>query len=191
MTKTILYFHGFKSSSSSTKAQNLKKFIEKNKKKTKIIIPDLEDNFQNAFNQIENLVKLSGSNIIFMGSSLGGYYASYFSQKLNKKAVLINPAIPPLKDFEIHLGENKNYSNGNKFNITNKDIDFIRSLNHKKLPTPRDIMVLLESGDEILKYNESVSYFSGANIDIIFGGDHSYSSFKSKFVKIQKFLDIK
>jgi predicted esterase YcpF (UPF0227 family) len=126
-----------------------------------------------------------------MGSSLGGYYASYFSQKLNKKAVLINPAIPPLKDFEIHLGENKNYSNGNKFNITNKDIDFIRSLNHKKLPTPRDIMVLLESGDEILKYNESVSYFSGANIDIIFGGDHSYSSFKSKFVKIQKFLDIK
>ena len=191
MTKTILYFHGFKSSSSSTKAQNLKKFIVKNTKKTKIIIPDLEDNFQNAFNQIENLVKLSGSNMIFMGSSLGGYYASYFSQKLNKKAVLINPAIPPLKDFEIHLGENKNYSNGNKFNITNKDIDFIRSLNHKKLPTPRDIMVLLESGDEILKYNESVSYFSGANIDIIFGGDHSYSSFKSKFVKIQKFLDIK
>jgi predicted esterase YcpF (UPF0227 family) len=191
MTKTILYFHGFKSSSSSTKAQNLKKFIVKNTNKTKIIIPDLEDNFQNAFNQIENLVKLSGSNIIFMGSSLGGYYASYFSQKLNKKAVLINPAIPPLKDFEIHLGENKNYSNGNKFNITNKDIDFIRSLNHKKLPTPRDIMVLLESGDEILKYNESVSYFSGANIDIIFGGDHSYSSFKSKFVKIQKFLDIK
>ena len=191
MTKTILYFHGFKSSSSSTKAQNLKKFIVKNTKKTKIIIPDLEDNFQNAFNQIENLVKLSGSNIIFVGSSLGGYYASYFSQKLNKKAVLINPAIPPLKDFEIHLGENKNYSNGNKFNITNKDIDFIRSLNHKKLPTPRDIMVLLESGDEILKYNESVSYFSGANIDIIFGGDHSYSSFKSKFVKIQKFLDIK
>jgi len=191
MTETILYFHGFKSSSSSTKAQNLKKFIVKNTKKTKIIIPDLEDNFQNAFNQIENLVKLSGSNIIFMGSSLGGYYASYFSQKLNKKAVLINPAIPPLKDFEIHLGENKNYSNGNKFNITNKDIDFIRSLNHKKLPTPRDIMVLLESGDEILKYNESVSYFSGANIDIIFGGDHSYSSFKSKFVKIQKFLDIK
>jgi|TARA_B110000977_G_scaffold201084_1_gene294059 predicted esterase YcpF (UPF0227 family) len=191
MTKTILYFHGFKSSSSSTKAQNLKKFIVKNTKKTKIIIPDLEDNFQNAFNQIENLVKLSGSNIIFMGSSLGGYYASYFSQKLNKKAVLINPAIPPLKDFEMHLGENKNYSNGNKFNITNKDIDFIRSLNHKKLPTPRDIMVLLESGDEILKYNESVSYFSGANIDIIFGGDHSYSSFKSKFVKIQKFLDIK
>ena len=191
MIKTILYFHGFKSSSTSSKAQNLKKFIEKNTKKTKIIIPDLDDNFQNAYNQIEELIRISGSNIVFMGSSLGGYYASYFSQKLKKKAILINPAIYPLKDFEVHLGVNENYSSGNEFNITSKEIDFIRSLSYKKLSTPSNLLILLESGDEILKYNESASYFSGAHIDILFGGDHSYSSFKTKYSKIQKFLDFK
>ena len=191
MTKTILYFHGFKSSSKSSKAQSLKNFIAKNTKNTKIIIPDLDDNFQNAHNQIEELIRLSGSNIVFMGSSLGGYYASYFSQKLKKKAVLINPAVHPLKDFEVHLGENENYSSGNKFNISSKEISFIRTLSYKKLLTPNDLLILLESGDEILKYNKSASYFSGAYIDIAFGGNHSYSSFKSKFHKIQKFLDIK
>jgi len=191
MTKTILYFHGFKSSSESSKAQNIKHFIAKNTKKTKIIIPDLDDNFQNAHNQIEELIRLSGSNIVFMGSSLGGYYASYFSQKLKKKAVLINPAVHPLKDFEVHLGENENYSSGNKFNISSKEISFVRTLSYKKLLTPNDLLILLESGDEILKYNKSASYFSGAYIDIVFGGNHSYSSFKSKFHKIQKFLDIK
>ena len=191
MTKTILYFHGFKSSSKSSKAQSLKNFIAKNTKNTKIIIPDLDDNFQNAHNQIEELIRLSGSNIVFMGSSLGGYYASYFSQKLKKKAVLINPAVHPLKDFEVHLGENENYSSGNKFNISTKEISFIRTLSYKKLPIPNDLLILLESGDEILKYNKSASYFSGAYIDIAFGGNHSYSSFKSKFHKIQKFLDIK
>ena len=191
MTKTILYFHGFKSSSKSSKAQSLKNFIAKNTKNTKIIIPDLDDNFQNAHNQIEELIRLSGSNIVFMGSSLGGYYASYFSQKLKKKAVLINPAVHPLKDFEVHLGENENYSSGNKFNISSKEISFIRTLSYKKLPIPNDLLILLESGDEILKYNKSASYFSGAYIDIVFGGDHSYSSFKTKFHKIQKFLDIK
>ena len=191
MTKTILYFHGFKSSSKSSKAQCLKNFIAKNTKNTKIIIPDLDDNFQNAHNQIEELIRLSGSNIVFMGSSLGGYYASYFSQKLKKKAVLINPAVHPLKDFEVHLGENENYSSGNKFNISSKEISFIRTLSYKKLPIPNDLLILLESGDEILKYNKSASYFSGAYIDIAFGGNHSYSSFKSKFHKIQKFLDIK
>lgn len=191
MTKTILYFHGFKSSSKSSKAQSLKNFIAKNTKNTKIIIPDLDDNFQNAHNQIEELIRLSGSNIVFMGSSLGGYYASYFSQKLKKKAVLINPAVHPLKDFEVHLGENENYSSGNKFNISSKEISFVRTLSYKKLLTPNDLLILLESGDEILKYNKSASYFSGAYIDITFGGNHSYSSFKSKFHKIQKFLDIK
>lgn len=191
MTKTILYFHGFKSSSKSSKAQSLKNFIAKNAKNTKIIIPDLDDNFQNAHNQIEELIRLSGSNIVFMGSSLGGYFASYFSQKLKKKAVLINPAVHPLKDFEVHLGENENYSSGNKFNISSKEISFVRTLSYKKLLTPNDLLILLESGDEILKYNKSASYFSGAYIDIAFGGNHSYSSFKSKFHKIQKFLDIK
>jgi len=191
MTKTILYFHGFKSSSKSSKAQSLKNFIAKNTKNTKIIIPDLDDNFQNAHNQIEELIRLSGSNIVFMGSSLGGYYASYFSQKLKKKAVLINPAVHPLKDFEVHLGENENYSTGSKFNISSKEISFVRTLSYKKLLTPNDLLILLESGDEILKYNKSASYFSGAYIDIAFGGNHSYSSFKSKFHKIQKFLDIK
>ena len=190
MTKTILYFHGFKSSSKSSKAQSIKNFIAKNAKNTKIIIPDLDDNFQNAHNQIEELIRLSGSNIVFMGSSLGGYYASYFSQKLKKKAVLINPAVHPLKDFEVHLGENENYSSGNKFNISSKEISFIRTLSYKKLPMPNDLLILLESGDEILKYNKSASYFSGAYIDIAFGGNHSYSLFKSKFHKIQKFLDI-
>lgn len=190
MTKTILYFHGFKSSSKSSKAQSIKNFIAKNTKNTKIVIPDLDDNFQNAHNQIEELIRLSGSNIVFIGSSLGGYFASYFSQKLKKKAVLINPAVHPLKDFEVHLGENENYSSGNKFNISSKEISFIRTLSYKKLPIPNDLLILLESGDEILKYNKSASYFSGAYIDIVFGGNHSHSSFKSKFHKIQKFLDI-
>ena len=48
MSKTILYFHGFKSSSDSGKAQDFKKFISETTKNTKIIIPDLNDNFQKA-----------------------------------------------------------------------------------------------------------------------------------------------
>ena len=176
MTKTILYFHGFKSSSESSKAQSLKKFILESTKKTKIIIPDLNDNFEDAYNQINILIKSIGTNILFVGSSLGGYYASYFSQIHNSKAILINPAIPPLKDFDMYLGDNENYSNGNKFHILKEDIKLIRSMHHK--------------GDEVLKYEDTASYFSGAHFDILYGGDHSYTAFKTKFNKIYNFLEI-
>ena len=190
MNNTILYFHGFKSSSDSTKAKDLHKFISKRTKNTILITPNIHDNFHDAHDQIINLIESNQPNIFFMGSSLGGYYASFFSQKFNKKAVLINPAIPPLKDFEMHLGKNKNYSNGNKFTITKNDIDYIRSLSYKKILKPKNLMILLESGDEILNYNDTSSYFSGSHIDILYGGDHSYSSFKEKFNKIQDFLKI-
>ncbi|MAD48548.1 MAG: esterase [Gammaproteobacteria bacterium] len=190
MNNTILYFHGFKSSSDSTKAKDLHKFISRRTRNTILITPNIHDNFHDAHDQIINLIESNQPNIFFMGSSLGGYYASFFSQKYNKKAVLINPAIPPLKDFEMHLGKNKNYSNGNKFIITKNDIDYIRSLSYKKILKPKNLMILLESGDEILNYNDTSSYFSGSHIDILYGGDHSYSSFKEKFNKIQDFLKI-
>ena len=48
MTDKILYFHGFKSSSDSTKAKNFKKFVLSNSKNTEVIIPNLNDCFQRS-----------------------------------------------------------------------------------------------------------------------------------------------
>ena len=191
MTNTILYFHGFKSSSDSGKAQEFKKFIENKTSQTKIIIPDLEDDFKEAHKQIESLIDKNSPNILYMGSSLGGYYALYFAQLYKSKSVLINPAIPPLKDFEIHLGKNENYATGNKFTISEDDISYVRSLHHKKILEPKNNLILLESGDEILNYVESSSYFRGSYIDIFYGGNHSYTSIKEKFTKIKEFFNLK
>ena len=191
MPNTILYFHGFKSSSDSSKAQEFKKLIENKTSQTKIIIPDLADDFKEANKQIEDLISKNAPNILFMGSSLGGYYALYFVQLYKSKSVLINPAIPPLNDFEIHLGKNENYATGNKFTISKDDISYIRSLHHNKILEPKNNLILLESGDEILNYAESTSYFRGSYIDIFYGGNHSYTSIKEKFTKIKDFFDLK
>ena len=191
MTNTILYFHGFKSSSDSGKAQEFKKFIENKTSQTKIIIPDLKDDFKEAHKQIEGLIEKNSPNILYMGSSLGGYYALYFAQLYKSKSVLINPAIAPLNDFEIHLGKNENYATGNKFTISKGDISYVRSLHHKKILEPKNNLILLESGDEILNYVESSSYFRGSYIDIFYGGNHSYTSIKEKFTKIKNFFNLK
>ena len=191
MSNTILYFHGFKSSSDSGKAQEFKKFVENKTSQTKIIIPDLKDDFKEAHRQIEGLIDKNSPNILYMGSSLGGYYALYFAQLYKSKSVLINPAISPLSDFEIHLGKNENYATGNKFTISKDDISYVRSLHHKKILEPKNNLILLESGDEILNYVESSSYFRGSYIDIFYGGNHSYTSIKEKFTKIKDFFNLK
>ena len=190
MIDTVIYFHGFASSSDSTKAKLINKYISKKYRKVTVHTPDLSNNFEEAIYQIETLIKKSDGEIAFMGSSLGGYYALYFSQKLQTKAILINLAIPPLDGFDIYLGENKNYSTGKKFILTKNDIKFIRSISHKKFKNHDNTLVLLESGDETLNYSKSISYFKGSNIDIVMGGDHSYSSISDKLIKITNFLEI-
>jgi len=190
MSKTILYFHGFASSSNSNKAKVLKKYISKNHKNTEIIIPDLDNNFKLAVSQINTLIDNAKHPIVFIGSSLGGYYASYFSTKLKTKSVLINPAIPPLKDFEMYLGENENYSTGEKFIITQEDIRYIRKMSYKKYANTENTYVLLESGDEVLNYKETAKYFSSSYLDIIYGGSHSYESLDEKLKNIVNFIEI-
>ena len=190
MSKTILYFHGFASSSNSNKAKVLKKYISKNYKNAEIIIPDLDNNFKIAVSQIHKLIESAKHPIVFMGSSLGGYYASYFSTKLKTKSVLINPAIPPLRDFEMYLGENENYSTGEKFIITPEDIRYIRKVSYKKYANAENTYVLLESGDEVLNYKETAKYFSGSYMDIVYGGSHSYESLDEKLKSIVNFIEI-
>lgn len=190
MSKTILYFHGFKSSSNSGKAQEFKSFVENHTSQTKILIPDLDDDFKQASKQIKRLINEIDQNIFFMGSSLGGYYALYFAGLYKTKSVLINPAIPPLNGFEEHLGKNENYATGNKFTISKNDISYIRSLHHKKILKPDNHLILLESEDEVLDYIEAVSYFKGSTIDIFYGGNHSYSSINEKCNKIKDFLSL-
>ena len=139
MIKTILYFHGFASSSDSDKARIIKSYISKVSKKINMITPDLSNNFKEANNQINKLIDENKKDYVFMGSSLGGYYANFFGSINNSKVILINPAIPPLKGFEEYLGENQNYSTGERFIVTKEDIKFLRSLEIKKLNNQKNI----------------------------------------------------
>ena len=190
MTKTILYLHGFASSSNSNKAKILSSYISKISSNSKLMIPNLDNNFKKAVSQIELLIKNSDQPISFIGSSLGGYFAAYFASIENAKAILINPAIPPLKGFDEYLGENKNYSTGQKFLIEEEDIKFLRQLLTKKYLNKENTMVLMESGDDVLEYKKTSKYFEGCHIDIVFGGSHSYESMGEKLKKISNFLNI-
>ena len=66
MIDTIIYFHGFASSSDSKKAKLINKYISKNHRKVTIHTPDLSNNFEEAIYQIETLIKNSDGEIAFM-----------------------------------------------------------------------------------------------------------------------------
>jgi hypothetical protein len=187
----IIYLHGFASSANSTKALQLKKHILENYSKTEIIIPDIENNIVDAVQQIDKLIEeFSPSALI--GSSLGGFYATYFSEQYNLKCVGINPAVIPPAEMSEYLGENKNYSTGEKFLINQEQLDLLDRMGReiKVIKCPRNFMILLQSHDEKLDYRVATNFYRGAVLDVTFGGNHSFENLETHFSKIKIFLDM-
>ena len=187
----ILYLHGFASSGESTKALLLKKYIETETSRAEILIPNLENNIADAFEQIDSLIKTTVPTAL-IGSSLGGFFGTYFSEKYNLKCVGINPAVMPPADMSNHLGENKNYSTGKKFiidqdqlNLLNKMGKQISNIKHRD-----NFMVFLQSKDEILDYRAALSFYQASIVDVTFGGNHSFENFEFCFNKIKIFLNM-
>ena len=189
MTK-ILYLHGFASSADSTKAKIIESYVKRSTNATTILIPDLDNNIKNAYHQIEEIIKIESPSSI-IGSSLGGFFGTYFSEKYDLMCVNINPAIPPI-DRSAYLGENENYSTGAKFVIDQDQLDLLDTMNQKikRLKKHKNLMTLVQSGDEVLDYKLAIQYFAGSQIEVTFGGNHSFEDFESYIIKIQKFLNM-
>ena len=189
MTK-ILYLHGFASSADSMKAKVIESFVKKNTSSTKILIPDLDNNIKNAYQQIEEIIKTESPSSI-IGSSLGGFFGTYFAEKYDLLCVNINPAIPPI-DMSEYLGENQNYSTGEKFVIDQGQLDWLDVMNKKirKLKKHMNFLTLVQSGDEVLDYKLAIEYFSGSQMEVTFGGNHSFEDFESHIHRIQNFLNM-
>ncbi len=116
----LVYFHGFGSSGNSDKSQALKdKFGEDN-----VWSPDLPIDATEVIHMVTEYVhSVKDYPIIFMGTSLGGFYANYFAQKFDCPCILINPAINPGQSLTRALGENKNYASGLTFELTQQHLD--------------------------------------------------------------------
>ena len=112
----LIYIHGFNSSPASFKANLLKKYVAKKHISDRLHVPFVPANPLQAIDTLKTLVE---KNIVekrlqercpvcLIGSSLGGYYATWLAEQYDCRAVLVNPAVRPYELFEDYLGTNTN-----------------------------------------------------------------------------------
>ena len=183
----LVYLHGFNSSPASHKAQVLRTYMEGRGLGSRYACPALPDTPGEAVRTIEQAIAgRDPRTVTFIGSSLGGYYATYFVEKLGCRAVLINPAITPHIGLEAYLGTQKNLHTGVPYELTRTHLAGWRDLMVERIE-PERYLLLLETGDEVLDWREAARKYEGARAAIRDGGDHSLQSFPEHIVRILAF----
>ena len=181
----ILYLHGFNSSPHSHKAQVLGEYMKEEGLGDQYLCPALPPLASDAIRVIEDLVR--GKSVGFVGSSLGGFYATYLAEKHGAQAVLINPAIDPHVGLRAYLGPQKNLHTGEPYELTEAHLADWEKFYVPRL-TPGRYLLLVETGDEVLDYRRAVERYRGSEQVVVTGGDHSLQSFPQHLPRLVEFL---
>jgi predicted esterase YcpF (UPF0227 family) len=135
------------------------------------------------------LARHAGARVCFVGSSLGGYYATYLAEKHDARAVLVNPAIEPHVGLRAYLGEQKNFHTGAPYQLTEAHLRDWQALWVSRV-TPSRYLLIVEAGDEVLDYRQAVTRYAGAEQLVIEGGDHSLHSFPQHLPRVLAFAGL-
>jgi predicted esterase YcpF (UPF0227 family) len=141
---------------------------------------------------LEQLVEetLQKHSLSFVGSSLGGYYAVYLSEKYSGSAVLINPSVKPYETLMAHLGENKFYFDEGCWEFDESHIEQLKDMDVPTITQAERYLVLLQTGDETLDYRQAESKFKYSQCIVEQGGDHGFTDLERYIPKIMQFSKI-
>lgn len=175
MSGTLLYLHGFTSGPASHKAQALQRRMEETGRGGAFVCPQLPPSPQDAIALAEDIVAASAGPVALVGSSLGGYYATFLAERHGLRAVLVNPAVVAHIQLADYIGRHANLYTGAEFDFTPQHIAELRALEVPTLTHPENFWLLVETGDETLDYRQAVAKYRGARQTVLVGGDHSFT----------------
>lgn len=188
----IIYLHGFRSNAYSVKGQQLKRYCEAHCPSDSVHLPDLNMPPLEALAQVAGYIQAL-ENVVLVGSSLGGFYATHLALQYACPAVLINPAVHPYALFMRLFGQGQI-----PLQVTPDwilDQAQLQQLAAMDVPIVQDaskLLVLLQQGDEVLDYREAQRYYNQAQTPSMImtemGGNHAMENFADKIPMLLTFL---
>ncbi len=174
----LIYIHGFNSSSASGKARDLTAWMAAHGLAESCVCPDLPDRPAAAVAMLEGLIAASQGQAKLIGSSLGGYYATWLAERHGLKAAHINPCVACHQKLAAEVGKvQKNWHGGTEYLFSDDHLAELNALRVERPSRPEDHLLLVETGDAVLDYREAIDYFRGARQIVLEGGDHGFTRF--------------
>jgi uncharacterized protein len=183
----LIYIHGFNSSALSYKAGLLREQMVKLGMADQYACPELPHHPAEAMQLLRELVQQhEPRTVTLVGSSLGGYYATWLTEHLGARTVLVNPAVRPYDLLAPYVGPQKNLYTGESYEFTATHVDELRALEVDAI-TPARYLLITATGDEVLDYRDGVARYAGCEQIIVPGSDHGLGDFSPYLDRVVSF----
>lgn len=188
---TVVYLHGFLSSPKSAKAQFTERWLAEHRADWRYLCPELSSYPHLARSQIHSLSEsLSDDVVLLIGSSLGGFWATYWAEQLGVDAVvLVNPAVAPHTRFKHFVGQAlPSFYSNEVITLQTSDLEVLAECDQVEINNPSKYRVMLQTGDETLDYRQAERRYQHTKLLIEQGGSHSFEKFDRHLESIATFF---
>ena len=191
-TTHLLYLHGFRSSPASAKARLMAQAVALRHAQVYWCCPQLPPWPRQAANDMLRLIAdWPRDTMAVVGSSLGGFYASWVARQTGCRSVLLNPAVFPARDLAKHIGEQSQWhAPQERFYFQESYIAELEALASEGTHTPGPELALISQRDEVLDWREMQARYPKATRILLPEGDHAISEFAMHVDGVLEFLEL-
>lgn len=188
-TTHLLYLHGFRSSPQSTKARMVARAVADRHPQVTFWCPQLPPSPRRAMELVaDGTATWPGERMAVIGSSLGGYYASWVARRKRCTSVLLNPATDPARDLTRYIGEQTAWHDPEThFYFREEYIDELQALDVRANGPAGPELLVAARGDEVLDWREMLARYPQAEQIVFDGGDHALSNFAALLDRVLTF----
>ncbi|RTL40418.1 MAG: esterase [Burkholderiales bacterium] len=178
----LLYLHGFRSSPASAKARRMAAWAAEQPGLT-FECPQLPPSPLAAMTLVtERVAGWPGQGVAVIGSSLGGFYATWLAERpahRGWRVGLLNPAVDPARDLARHIGTLTAWHDpALQFDFTAAHVAELAALTPPaRLTQPSRYYALIAKGDELLDWREMFTRYAGCDGKVLAGSDHGLTDF--------------
>lgn len=190
-TTHLLYLHGFRSSPQSTKARLMAARVQADFPQLHWWCPQLPPSPRLASELIAGgTADWPSDGMAVIGSSLGGFYATWLAEQRGCKAVVLNPSVDPARSLAAHVGEQASWHDpAERFFFRPEYVDELRALYTGPLKQAGQCLAIIAKGDELLDWREMSARYADARVLLLEEGDHALSDFPQYLDTVLDFLD--
>ena len=191
-TTHLLYLHGFRSSPASAKARLMAQAVAQRHPLAQWCCPQLAPSPRQATNAMLQLIAhWPRDTLAVVGSSLGGFYASWVARQTGCRSVLLNPAVFAARDLAKHIGEQSQWhAPQERFYFQESYIAELEALASEGTHTPGPELALISQRDEVLDWREMQARYPKATRILLPEGDHAISDFALYLDGVLEFLEL-